>query len=149
MRSNGNCQITFEFVTGGQPGKMADCIPDSVLDAVIGVDPEGWVACEKLVTTFTPSDRRWASPKPGNRWLLQRIKMARVRRREPRMVQTARESPRHALSQEESDEGRDRLRAGLFENARHLDNSAEIIALLDTMRDGQGRGLDAEGRERS
>jgi len=38
-------------VTEGHPDKVADQISDSVLDAVIGEDPAGRVACEALVTT--------------------------------------------------------------------------------------------------
>ncbi len=43
--------FTSESVTEGHPDKVADQISDSVLDAVIGEDPHGRVACETLVTT--------------------------------------------------------------------------------------------------
>ena len=43
--------FTSESVTEGHPDKMADQISDSVLDAVLGEDPYGRVACETLVTT--------------------------------------------------------------------------------------------------
>jgi S-adenosylmethionine synthetase len=43
--------FTSESVTEGHPDKVADQISDSVLDAVIGEDPNGRVACETLVTT--------------------------------------------------------------------------------------------------
>ena len=43
--------FTSESVTEGHPDKVADQISDSVLDAVIGEDPDGRVACETLVTT--------------------------------------------------------------------------------------------------
>jgi S-adenosylmethionine synthetase len=43
--------FTSESVTEGHPDKMADQISDSVLDAVLGDDPEGRVACETLITT--------------------------------------------------------------------------------------------------
>jgi S-adenosylmethionine synthetase len=43
--------FTSESVTEGHPDKVADQISDSVLDAVIGEDPAGRVACETLVTT--------------------------------------------------------------------------------------------------
>jgi S-adenosylmethionine synthetase len=38
-------------VTEGHPDKVADQISDSVLDAILGDDPNGRVACETLVTT--------------------------------------------------------------------------------------------------
>src|SRR5271169_2819133 len=43
--------FTSESVTEGHPDKMADQISDSVLDAVIGEDPNARVACETLLTT--------------------------------------------------------------------------------------------------
>jgi S-adenosylmethionine synthetase len=38
-------------VTEGHPDKLADQVSDSVLDAILSVDPNGRVACETLVTT--------------------------------------------------------------------------------------------------
>jgi S-adenosylmethionine synthetase len=43
--------FSSESVTEGHPDKIADQISDSVLDAVIGNDPNGRVACETLITT--------------------------------------------------------------------------------------------------
>src|SRR2546425_765026 len=43
--------FTSESVTEGHPDKIADQISDSVLDAIIGQDPRGRVACETLLTT--------------------------------------------------------------------------------------------------
>jgi S-adenosylmethionine synthetase len=43
--------FTSESVTEGHPDKIADQISDSVLDAIMEVDPVGRVACETLVTT--------------------------------------------------------------------------------------------------
>jgi S-adenosylmethionine synthetase len=43
--------FTSESVTEGHPDKIADQISDSVLDAVLAVDPAGRVACETLVNT--------------------------------------------------------------------------------------------------
>jgi S-adenosylmethionine synthetase len=43
--------FTSESVTEGHPDKVADQISDSVLDAILAVDPQGRVACETLVTT--------------------------------------------------------------------------------------------------
>ena len=43
--------FTSESVTEGHPDKMADQISDSVLDAILAVDPMARVACETLVTT--------------------------------------------------------------------------------------------------
>ena len=43
--------FSSESVTEGHPDKMADQISDSVLDAILAVDPDGRVACETLVTT--------------------------------------------------------------------------------------------------
>ncbi len=46
-----NHLLTSESVTEGHPDKIADQISDSVLDAVMAVDPMGRVACETMVTT--------------------------------------------------------------------------------------------------
>src|SRR6201998_1902186 len=43
--------FTSESVSEGHPDKVADQISDAVLDAIIGVDPRGRVACETLVKT--------------------------------------------------------------------------------------------------
>ncbi len=43
--------FTSESVTEGHPDKVADCISDSVLDAILGQHPTARVACETLVTT--------------------------------------------------------------------------------------------------
>jgi S-adenosylmethionine synthetase len=43
--------FTSESVAEGHPDKVADQISDAVLDAIIGQDPRGRVACETLVTT--------------------------------------------------------------------------------------------------
>src|SRR6187455_1041357 len=43
--------FTSESVTEGHPDKVADQISDGVLDAVMGEDPAGRVACETLVNT--------------------------------------------------------------------------------------------------
>jgi S-adenosylmethionine synthetase len=43
--------FTSESVTEGHPDKIADQISDTVLDAVLGADPHGRVACETLITT--------------------------------------------------------------------------------------------------
>ena len=43
--------FTSESVTEGHPDKIADQISDSVLDAILGDDPNGRVACETLITT--------------------------------------------------------------------------------------------------
>jgi S-adenosylmethionine synthetase len=43
--------FTSESVTEGHPDKMADQISDAVLDAVLGKDPKGRVACETLLKT--------------------------------------------------------------------------------------------------
>ena len=43
--------FTSESVTEGHPDKICDQIADSILDAVLGEDPHGRVACEVCVTT--------------------------------------------------------------------------------------------------
>jgi len=43
--------FTSESVTMGHPDKVADCISDSILDAMLAQDPRSRVACETLVTT--------------------------------------------------------------------------------------------------
>jgi S-adenosylmethionine synthetase len=43
--------FTSESVSEGHPDKVADQISDSVLDAILAVDPRGRVACETLVST--------------------------------------------------------------------------------------------------
>ncbi|KJS14528.1 MAG: S-adenosylmethionine synthetase [Peptococcaceae bacterium BRH_c4b] len=43
--------FTSESVTEGHPDKIADQISDSILDEIIGQDPNARVACETLVTT--------------------------------------------------------------------------------------------------
>src|SRR3990170_3750455 len=43
--------LTSESVTEGHPDKLCDQISDAVLDAIIGQDPMGRVACETAVTT--------------------------------------------------------------------------------------------------
>src|SRR5213075_3164009 len=48
---NRSFSFSSESVTEGHPDKIADQISDSVLDAVIGGDPNGRVACETLITT--------------------------------------------------------------------------------------------------
>ncbi len=51
---NPNCDMnnylfTSESVTMGHPDKVADCISDAVLDAMLAQDPQSRVACETLV----------------------------------------------------------------------------------------------------
>jgi len=51
---NANCDMrsslfTSESVTMGHPDKVADCISDSILDAMLAQDPFSRVACETLV----------------------------------------------------------------------------------------------------
>ena len=46
-----NWTFTSESVTEGHPDKMADQISDAVLDAILGEDPNGRVACETMLTT--------------------------------------------------------------------------------------------------
>ncbi|MEE8443110.1 MAG: S-adenosylmethionine synthetase N-terminal domain-containing protein, partial [Dehalococcoidia bacterium] len=43
--------FTSESVTEGHPDKLCDQISDAVLDAIMGQDPTGRVACETIVTT--------------------------------------------------------------------------------------------------
>ncbi|MHC4742456.1 MAG: methionine adenosyltransferase [Planctomycetota bacterium] len=43
--------FTSESVTMGHPDKVADCISDAILDAMLEQDPKSRVACETLVTT--------------------------------------------------------------------------------------------------
>jgi S-adenosylmethionine synthetase len=43
--------FTSESVTEGHPDKICDQISDAILDAIIGDDPSGRVACEAMVTT--------------------------------------------------------------------------------------------------
>ena len=54
--NNANCDtlnylFTSESVTMGHPDKVADCISDAILDAMLAQDPRSRVACETLVTT--------------------------------------------------------------------------------------------------
>ncbi|TDI27221.1 MAG: methionine adenosyltransferase, partial [Acidobacteria bacterium] len=51
MRRTGHYHFTSESVTEGHPDKMADQVSDSIVDAVLSVDPNGRVACETLLTT--------------------------------------------------------------------------------------------------
>ncbi len=51
MTTKGRRLLTSESVTEGHPDKLADQISDGVLDAIVGEDPDGRVACETLVTT--------------------------------------------------------------------------------------------------
>ncbi len=51
MSRSGRHLFTSESVTEGHPDKIADQISDSILDALIGPDPQSRVACETLVTT--------------------------------------------------------------------------------------------------
>ncbi|MFO8048791.1 MAG: methionine adenosyltransferase [Desulfosudaceae bacterium] len=43
--------FTSESVTSGHPDKLADCISDSILDALLTQDKNSRVACETMVTT--------------------------------------------------------------------------------------------------
>ena len=43
--------FTSESVSMGHPDKMADQISDSILDAMLAIDPRSRVACETMVTT--------------------------------------------------------------------------------------------------
>jgi S-adenosylmethionine synthetase len=51
MAGESSYLFTSESVTEGHPDKIADQISDAVLDAIIGQDPMGRVACETLLTT--------------------------------------------------------------------------------------------------
>jgi S-adenosylmethionine synthetase len=51
MTGESSYLFTSESVTEGHPDKIADQISDAVLDAIIGQDPMGRVACETLLTT--------------------------------------------------------------------------------------------------
>ncbi|MBP7866694.1 MAG: methionine adenosyltransferase [Acidobacteria bacterium] len=51
MDQNERYLFSSESVTEGHPDKIADQISDSVLDAILGQDKYGRVACETLVTT--------------------------------------------------------------------------------------------------
>jgi S-adenosylmethionine synthetase len=51
VHSDSEFLFTSESVTEGHPDKVADQISDGVLDAVLGDDPAGRVACETLVNT--------------------------------------------------------------------------------------------------
>ena len=51
MRRTGQSLFTSESVTEGHPDKIADQVSDSIVDAVLSVDPNGRVACETLLTT--------------------------------------------------------------------------------------------------
>ena len=50
-RRQGKMLFTSESVTEGHPDKLCDQVSDAVLDAIIGEDPGGRVACECLTTT--------------------------------------------------------------------------------------------------
>jgi len=54
ISANPNCDnnkylFTSESVTMGHPDKVADCISDSILDAMLAGDPKSRVACETMV----------------------------------------------------------------------------------------------------
>ena len=51
MSKQGQHFFTSESVTEGHPDKICDQISDSILDDLIGQDPNSRVACETLVTT--------------------------------------------------------------------------------------------------
>ena len=51
MSKKGKHFFTSESVTEGHPDKICDQISDSILDDLIGQDPQSRVACETLVTT--------------------------------------------------------------------------------------------------
>ena len=42
--------FTSESVTEGHPDKVADCISDAILDAILSQDPHSRVACETMIT---------------------------------------------------------------------------------------------------
>lgn len=49
--SSGKYLFTSESVSMGHPDKLADQISDSILDAMLAVDPNSRVACETMVST--------------------------------------------------------------------------------------------------
>lgn len=51
MLQKGHHFFTSESVTAGHPDKVADQISDTVLDAILALDPRARVACETAVTT--------------------------------------------------------------------------------------------------
>jgi S-adenosylmethionine synthetase len=51
LSKQGRHYFTSESVTEGHPDKICDQISDSILDDLIGQDPQSRVACEALVTT--------------------------------------------------------------------------------------------------
>ncbi len=51
MLQEGRYFFTSESVTAGHPDKVADQISDTVLDAILTLDPQARVACETAVTT--------------------------------------------------------------------------------------------------
>ncbi|KPJ68961.1 S-adenosylmethionine synthetase [candidate division WOR-1 bacterium DG_54_3] len=51
MSKQGKHLFTSESVTEGHPDKICDQISDTILDNLIGQDPQSRVACETLVTT--------------------------------------------------------------------------------------------------
>src|SRR5512136_1028345 len=53
MRKNGKYLFTSESVGEGHPDKVADQISDSVLDAILRMDPKARVDCETLVMQGT------------------------------------------------------------------------------------------------
>ncbi|MDX9935381.1 MAG: S-adenosylmethionine synthetase N-terminal domain-containing protein, partial [Sphaerochaetaceae bacterium] len=50
-KNRGKWVFTSESVTEGHPDKICDQISDSVLDAILELDPNARVACETAVTT--------------------------------------------------------------------------------------------------
>ena len=53
---NGQYLFTSESVTEGHPDKVADCISDAILDAILAQDPESRVACETMITGAKDKD---------------------------------------------------------------------------------------------
>ncbi|WP_353110190.1 S-adenosylmethionine synthetase N-terminal domain-containing protein, partial [Gordonia sp. (in: high G+C Gram-positive bacteria)] len=51
MTASASRLFTSESVTEGHPDKICDAISDSILDALLAVDPKAKVAVETLVTT--------------------------------------------------------------------------------------------------
>ena len=47
---SGKYLFTSESVTEGHPDKVADCISDAILDAILAQDPDSRVACETMIT---------------------------------------------------------------------------------------------------